>query len=173
MTPLCFGLCVRRRGQLSVVVVVQQTVIGFVTARGLHASWIRLCFWTWPDRTEWDLPARSLMDQRLAGCLVSVVSMRAFLWNTVCKLLHAITEISASGSSLSLELFCRSNFILQTQVYFPPPPSGLCSVSSHFSVNLTCQFGWCVASFVKNVLKCWLWDKCCFPFVKILCRKHI
>lgn len=92
-------------------------------------------------------------------------------WNAVCKLLHAITESSASGSSLSLELFCRSNFIHQTQVYFPP--SGLCLVASHFSVNLTCQFGWCVASFVTNVLKCWLWDKCCFPFVKILCRKHI
>lgn len=146
MTPLCFGLCVRRRGQLSVVVVVvQQTVIGFVTARGLHASWIRLCFWTWPDRTEWDLPARSLMDQRLAGCLVSVVSTRAFLWNTVCKLLHAITEISASGSSLSLELFCRSNFILQTQVYFPPPLGTLLGLFTlqrkpHVSVWLMCCF---------------------------------
>lgn len=144
MTPFCFGLCVRRRGQLSVVVV-QQTVIGFVTARGLHASWIRLCFWTWPDRTEWDLPARSLMDQRLAGCLVSVVSTRAFLWNTVCKLLHAITEISASGSSLSLELFCRSNFILQTQVYFPPPLGTLLGLFTlqrkpHVSVWLMCCF---------------------------------
>lgn len=41
--------------------------------------------------------------------------------NAVCELLHAITESSASGGSLSLELFCRSNFIHQTQVYFPPP----------------------------------------------------
>lgn len=65
-------------------------------------------------------------------------------WNAVCKLLHAITESSASGSSLSLELFCRSNFIHQTQVYFPPLGTllGLFTLQRkpHVSVWLMCCF---------------------------------
>lgn len=121
MTPLYFGLCVRkgrRRGLLSVAVV-QQTVIVFV------GSWTARL----PDQVVFLNPTRphrvgppcSFTDGPPLGWVPRLGRFHAcVLIETVCELLHAITESRASGGSLSLELFCRSNFIHQTQVYFPP-----------------------------------------------------
>lgn len=120
--PLFILACVwgRAGGVACSVLLLCNRQWSFLSARGLHASRIRL--FLNPTRPHRVGPPCSFTDGPPLGWVPRLGRFHAcVLIETVCELLHAITESRASGGSLSLELFCRSNFIHQTQVYFPPP----------------------------------------------------